>query len=527
MIVVDGRTDDEKLRELLGAGAEETALDFKSTLNLASGTSKDSLEFVKDAVSMGNLPTGGYICVGVDDRGRPAHDQAEVVADQFDSAKLRERVLKYVEAPVNIFSQAHQVDGRTVILIFIAPNNDGLPVPLSAIGQYDRGGGRMEIVFSPGEVLLREGTSNVRLRYAHWNSLLARYREMVRAEASSDSNALIRRVLEGIGDSGTGRASVPLDPGMDDATMSDALVALFDSGSTVRVQQFLNDAGMRAAAGGPDDRAERAKALDQIALVACQAVVYRNDGTFELAVEALDKAYKARLLSAAAIEKLGSDRSRAEHYLDVMIRVLALGALAVRVKAWELLKPLSARPVVESGYEWGSWLRHAVTMASRAGLLQKHAGREQGGQVLSLARSLAADSPALRPDYRPDTPLPLADELAHDDWLLNSLCEFDMWWCIIAVASRPQLRDGSSYYPSCAAFHQWRSQPTLEHIGTEPDVRRTAFGDISDQVIADATLTVVDMAVQQSHQYGGWWDGFERLPQVAEFIYQNATTQPG
>lgn len=111
MIVVDGRTDEEKLRELLAAGTEETALDFKSTLDLSRRTSKDSLEFIKDCIAMGNLPGGGYIVIGVDGRGRPAHDQPPVDVRQFDSADLRNRVAKYVDAPVHILSQHHEVDG--------------------------------------------------------------------------------------------------------------------------------------------------------------------------------------------------------------------------------------------------------------------------------------------------------------------------------------------------------------------------------------------------------------------------------
>lgn len=175
VIVVDGRTDEEKLLELLATGAEETALDFKATLNLSGRATKDSVEFAKDAISMGNLPSGGYIVVGVDDTGAAAHDQAVVAVDQFDSANLRAKVAKYVEAPTHIVSQHHVVDGRAVVLIYIAPNPDGLPVPISSIGQYVKDNGRSDTVFSVCEVLIREGTSNVRLRYAHWNQLLAQY----------------------------------------------------------------------------------------------------------------------------------------------------------------------------------------------------------------------------------------------------------------------------------------------------------------------------------------------------------------
>lgn len=212
---------------------------------------------------MGNLPNGGYIVVGVDDHGAPAHDQSPVVDEQFDSATLRAKVARYVETPVHIVSQTHEVDGRTVVLVYAAPNPDGLPVPTSSIGQYAKDDGKMATVFSEGEVLIREGTSNVRLRYAHWHGLLERYRESIKAEARSDADELVRRVVEGFRVGGPAAApSVPLDAGMDDETLSEALVALLESGSTVRVQQFLNDAGLRAGAGEPELRHERLRALD-------------------------------------------------------------------------------------------------------------------------------------------------------------------------------------------------------------------------------------------------------------------------
>ncbi len=175
---------------------------------------------------------------------------------------------------------------------------------------------------------------------------------------------------------------------MNDETPSEALVALFESGSTVRVQQFLNDAGRRAGAGEPELRDERLRALDQIALIACQSVLYRQDEVYRLAVVALERAYNSRLLTANSVPWVGNDAARAQHYLDVLVRVLAIGALAVRREAWELLPDLSNRAVKEGGSEWPSWLRHAVTMASRPDLLQDTDGRSRGGQALSLARAL-------------------------------------------------------------------------------------------------------------------------------------------
>lgn len=70
MVVVDGRTDKEKLFELLNAGGECDELDFKETLDFSNKL--DALDFVKDAVSMCNRYPGGYIIVGADNDGRPS-----------------------------------------------------------------------------------------------------------------------------------------------------------------------------------------------------------------------------------------------------------------------------------------------------------------------------------------------------------------------------------------------------------------------------------------------------------------------
>ena len=63
-VVWDGRTDEEKLQELLRLG-EQTQLEFKVELDLRDR--KHELSFVKDAVAMANRPPGGYMLIGITD----------------------------------------------------------------------------------------------------------------------------------------------------------------------------------------------------------------------------------------------------------------------------------------------------------------------------------------------------------------------------------------------------------------------------------------------------------------------------
>lgn len=522
VIVVDGRTDEEKLLELLATGAEDTALDFKATVDLSRGSSRSALEFVKDAIAMANLPTGGYLVIGVDDRGKPAHGEQPVNVAQFDSAKLRDRIARYVEAQVHVIAQAHVVEGREVVLIYVRPDESGLPVPMSAIGQYDDGSGAMKTVFSEGEVLIREGTSNVRLRYAHWGTLLSRYRERVRDEARADVDRFVARLAAQLDPRNQSGTAVLLDVAMDDHALTEAIPAAFEAATPVSLQRFLN-AATHVIAGESDIGVSKDRALDLIAAVACQAALFDRPAEFTTAVGALWSAYEAVPFPADGVRLAGKDAEHAAHELGVILRVFAVGAAVVRMQRWSLLSRLVDHPVqVSPRYTYGTWLRHALVQAARANLLLDEQGAERGGQALSLARRLVANTRLLRPDRGAQAPVTDWEELADDDWILNSLCQFDVLWCVLARALARGGGHGSQFYPSCAAFHQYRAQPVLDKIVSDDGARRDTFGSLPDKSIADAITDVLELAVDQSHNYGGWWGGLEESPRVAQFVAAQA-----
>jgi len=189
VIVVDGRTDREKLVELLQL-PEHTHLEFKAQLDLNS--KQDELNLVKDAVSMSNRPPGGYILVGVNDDGTLALPTG-TIADRalFDGARLGDLIRKYIESEVHVISQVHEVDGHEVVLIYLPHHRDGLPVPTSKLGQFAGPNGKPVVVFREGDVLVREGARNAPLRHAHWNDLLSRRDQRLREETRAQVDSLI------------------------------------------------------------------------------------------------------------------------------------------------------------------------------------------------------------------------------------------------------------------------------------------------------------------------------------------------
>jgi Putative DNA-binding domain len=483
MIVVDGRTDVEKLRELL-LEPEQTHLDFKATLDLTAN--KDKLEFVKDAVSMANRPPGGYIIVGAHEGGTLALPTGSIQDRAlFDGARLGDLIRKYTEGEVHPIVQFHDIEGHEVVLIHFPHHRDGLPVPMSTVGQYrDLSKGRDIIVFREGDVLVREGAKNTPLRHAHWADLLAVRDRRIRAEAREDIDSLLQDMAKAL-KLPTGKPLVPLSVDLSDDAFQEVVISHLEAENDIRLRQFLRQA--QALASNPDKRLD---ALDKMTSVACLGLYFERPALTEVAINSLYNAY-AGLIQADA-----------EAQLDAINRAYVIGSLAVRTKNWATVHDLVLQPYppTDDGYVYSSWIRHGQVKASRAGLFPKN----RGGMMISAARALAAEHGSMRPDI-PDDAVSIREELAHNDNLLNSLCQFDFLYVAVVAAEG---RHHAKGYPACSAFHQHRVDPILNLVGSDPAVRSALFPHSDEATIATAIAQTFMLASRQSFNSGGGWGGW-------------------
>lgn len=498
MIVVDGRTDLEKLRELL-LEPEQTHLEFKSALDLTSN--KDKLEFVKDAVSMANRPPGGYIIVGAQEGGSLALPLGSL-RDRalFDGARLGDLIRKHIEGEVHVVAQFHEVDGHEVVLIYLPHHRDGLPVPMSTLGQYRSDRGKDVIVFREGDMLVREGAKNSPLRHAHWHDLLSERDRRLRAESRVEIDSLLTDLARALRDA-NGPVAVPLSWEMSDEAFVEAVVSNLEANKDVRLKQFLGQGSHRSG-----DPLALTNVLDKITILAAQCLYFERYEQAHQAVDALFALY-ARL-----------DFQEASERLATITRVYVLGSLAVRLGAWSTVHNLVLRqyPPQDDGYVYSSWIRHGQVNASRANLLLK----DRKGMMISAARSLASERPAMRPDV-PDAGLPDAKELAHDDVLFNSLCQFDVLYCLIARAEGSYHGGG---YPASSAMHQYRADPAFVLVATDAHARTLLFPNSVDARVASAITEVFEAAERESFSFGGHWDS---LPPAAQrFVIEHGGGQP-
>ena len=485
-VTVDGRTDVEKLAELLSE-PEQQHLEFKESVDLSSNEGK--VKFVKDVVSMSNRPPGGYILIGVDDTGKLVAPQGtfdQNTRKRFDGARLNDLIRRYTEGPVHVTSQFHIVSSNEIILIYTHHNESGLPVPMSSDGQYSDNN-RTKTVFRKGDVCIRDGAQNVPLRWSHWNELLRVHDQRIRNDARKDIESLVAEVAKSLRNPG-GKSTVPLSLGMSDATFVEALLTNMERSGDTRIRHFLSQ-----LPGFATDEERYIEALDKATIIAVQALFLDKNDIADLTITSLFNMYK---------QLKPRDPSK---QLAIIVRCYIIGAAAVRCEAWETVSHLVLQPyppkIDAFTYVYTSWIRHGQVEASRAELFPAD---DRGSLMIPPARLLTIEHSAMRPDIS-DIAVNTEEVVPAGDFLLNSLCQFDILYCVIVAAN--EMHKGNAY-PASSAFKQDRTYPILTRLINDENMRHQLFPEKNDSQVAEALFEVIRTARQQSIQSPNawWWD---------------------
>ena len=510
MIVPDGRTDREKLNEVLG-NPEETHLDLKAKVDMT--VAEDKLKFVKDAVTMSQRPPGGYILIGVDDDGKPCMPVGTITdRSRFDGSRIGALIRSYIEGEVHVLVQIHEVDGNEIVMIYVQQNRDGLPVPFNKDGQFQGGDGKPVTVFRKGEIFVREGAENVPIRYAHWQDLLSAYADKIRGDASAAAQSLLNEVFAARQQAAGVAPDVPLLLSMDEATFAAAMVSLLESANDVRLRQFIRS--LTATTGPASSLDDFTAALDKWTVFCSQALHFERTDLVDEAIEQLRGVFNT----------FGDDEISNRKRFAVVIRIYVLGSLAVRLGAWETVKALSLQPVPSStrhpDYTYSSWIRNSTVFVSREELDAdpENPTRKRSGFILSAARDLMVEHTAMRPDLA-DNQVPA--DITHDDIALDSLCQFDIAYCIVVAAMGT---GKSSGYPSSAEFDEERARPMAQRLVADASIRQRMLPDVPDPEIAVAIRDMYELAIAQSarNRYGRWW---AMPPNVDQWVSQNLPPQ--
>lgn len=512
-IVLDGVVSNEKLADLLALQTEYPELDYKSALDIS--TTEDAAELAKDVGAMQVL--GGYIVVGVDDHGVPTGALDAMNLQAFDEANLSQKMQKYLPATIALRTRVSERDGHTVVLIYVAPHPGGCAY-FVADGKYMKKD-REVVVFRERDVFWREGTRSVRMSQAGLERIIARRIDDAKTAWLAEQREIRKEERADLEAAYAGRSSAEAPLGtvnfdMSNSELTAAALEFIRRDDSVGLRHLLNDATLRARALierkeiGPELEA----VLDKIACLAATFLDYEETTWLERTVEVLRTIYSmpATEIEASQFEYSGQIPTGAvapRVWLQIIERIFALGALAVRREQWALIPLLTLQHPARVSDYYNNWLRHALTMASRAHQLQERRGdQEIQLSLLALARSHIVRLDCLRPDaVSPD-----------DEELLTSLAQFDVLSNVVAVVDAKTNR-GSMFYPNFARVRQERIDPVVERTIDDPTLR-DVLGVHTDEELADALARIGEAA----HSQGFMFDGFRGwTPRVAEFIEEH------
>jgi hypothetical protein len=145
----------QKLHDLLAEQAESPTLEYIGDCDLAER--RDIVELATEVGAM--AAQGGWIVVGVDDRGVPTGQLDARKLRLFDDATLRDKLAKYLPS-VELRSSQHQLGAQSVALVGVAAHPD-CAVVFAADGSYEHHGATQS-AFRRGDVFVRHGSKSER-----------------------------------------------------------------------------------------------------------------------------------------------------------------------------------------------------------------------------------------------------------------------------------------------------------------------------------------------------------------------------
>ena len=513
--VCDGRTNEEKLAELLQIGTETTALDYKATADLSQ--TYNVVEMASDLAAMRSNTRGGYLVYGVDKNGNPARTQPPIRPEHFDEAEIRQKVEKFLGKAFELAASVHIKDGWPIAVVYVHRAPYGLS-PMEENGDY-QGPPYKSPRFKRGDIFVRHGTQVARLAHSDIARLVRPELDAARHQAHAEYSEIVialrhaeagSRIAQGTVGALTWRLPrEEFDAGVIQAIRSDDRVVL-------RAMLLPVAGAANALVSNRQNRSDLLTLLDRVASAAALAIAFEHDWLFEQSLATLRRIY------ALGDRRTGYPRgnvaiSTPDVLLAVASHIEAVGALAIRLELWCAARSLTLNPSWDGYYI--SWLRHAITEASRANLLTETRGdRTLRVSFVSFAYDLVNNLPAVRPDL-PDHAL--GGRLSHgdppnEDALLDSILQFDFAWCVLAV-----LNSGSSdkrhFYPSFATFYGRRINTFAERLATDASVRTGLLGEVSDQDLRVALQTVISAADREAQVHGLF--GLDiTTPKLTEFL---------
>ena len=495
---IDGNLLPDKIDRLIERDHEEDWLDYKETWDV-----REKLlwaELARDLAAMANTE-GGWIIIGLKEEksgtSGPRYTRigiSDELAQVFEVTKIWDKINNYIEEPLKLKAGAAVLkDEKTYGVVFVWRRFDE-PIVMARNAGDDH-----DSLFTSGDVFVRRASSTVRANQADMRRLMKGY-------AEREGQRIVRELFPERLLSNTFNAIPPeLDYINEDPAATAAKIRqLVRMGRPDVINVSTQDSLSSLAALAQDSAIDVAfeEALDHflrgVLAATALAIAYSRQTLFDELVGTLAKTYNliGKRFAGSAEYPPGPV---AKAWLSVIAAVYALGGALVAVKKFDYVPVL-----VDQHPDWGgeywrtrSWLRHALTMAARAKVLDRPS-------LVPLGVEAAMSEPEIR------------SILYDEDAAIEATCQFDFLANVRIWAST---HDGREPYPNFGLYYNQRTEPIIEDLVVGGDSRNALPESATDRDIADAITLLDQLASREFFRFGGWDSGL-REP-VRDFIKQH------
>jgi len=327
-----------------------------------------------------------------------------------------------------------------------------------------------------------------------------------------EQDELNRRLLDGFETESTRTraslstltAALPID------ALGPTVLELLRDRDEIAVTHLLRDARERASSAVDRDEihTELSEILDKLGVLVAVGMEYKQPEFIGHVVSCMRNIFILPITPEKTQEwaysvGLSSVDKGPRVFVEVLARVYAVGALAVRLGDWASVRALTLQsPGLLTTY-WSNWLRAGLTVASRAQSINQRDANGDRVDVSILGRAAQAGESLQGVGLGVDREL-----------VLTSLAQFDVISNLIAI-DEAKSTDSSVFYTSWARVDPRRVEPVVERLITDAEMRATVFPS-DDEVLRDALNAIERMAEIEGRRYSGFrhWIG----PAVDEFM---------
>lgn len=459
---------EEKIRALLRQGAEYEKLDYKRTFDINS--THEVVEITKDIAAMLSSG-GGTLLIGADDKGVAVPDFTDALATEFDEAKLRSKLKKFISEPLTIIALSTKVDGVNHALIECGEYADGFVI-LKADGQYQHNGKSKEI-FRKGDVFVRHGSASEKWEQHDIARIIHSQVSKQKIEWLKDAELILSRVGS--------QAPAEIE-------------------TKTRLKEVIKPL-KQAIADDNLNISDLKLVIDEICLTAIKAVLSDSEAVFKVALDSLASCYSLGF-DPKGNWRLNGNFNPADLWSEILIRLPIIGGVCIEEKRYRLAKLLVLQKVPgDDGRHYPNWYRHAFTMATRSRRLP-HGSNGEKRSFLSATTSIFQNDIQYKNALNWDT-----------EEGLTYIVRFDYFAALVALDDIQQIST-RAFYPSFGLYDKSRVEQMLVDILLDEEVQKTLFKS-SPENLAYIIQQIDELAERESDYY---WDRGDWKYGLAQFM---------